>query len=571
MISQLSAFLQPATRKRNVRILLRFLIILAALVTVFSVLFHVLMELEGKKHSWLTGFYWTLTVMSTLGFGDITFSSDLGRLFSIVVLLSGMVFLLMLLPFTLLEFFYAPWIQAQAELRAPRALPESTEGHVILTNYDPVSSSLISKLVHYGYPYALVIADLQEALKFHDAGLKVVVGDLDQPETYRAMQVRKALMVVATGKDVTNTNIAFTVRESAESVPIITLAECDDAVDNLELAGSSHVIQLPEMMGQSLARRISGADARSHVIGNFGELLIAEATAARTPLAGKTLAESRIRANTGVTVIGLWQRGKFTMATADTRIDTYSVLVMAGSAEQLRAYDELFCIYHVTGDPVIIVGGGRVGTATARALAERDMECRIVEIDKSRIPPDDARYVHGSASEISVLTLAGIKTAPAVVITTQDDDTNVYLTIYCRRLRPDIQIISRATRERNVSTLHRAGADFVLSYGSMGATAIFNYLKSTNILLLAEGLHVAETNVPASLAGQSLAEAAIPYHTACTVVAVRTNGVVRSNPPPETRLDLGAELILICTPDSEEQFLKRYGARKLRSARRSPT
>ena len=44
-------------------------------------------EREGQAHSWLTGLYWTLTVMSTLGFGDITFHSDLGRAFSIVVLM----------------------------------------------------------------------------------------------------------------------------------------------------------------------------------------------------------------------------------------------------------------------------------------------------------------------------------------------------------------------------------------------------------------------------------------------------------------------------------------------------
>ena len=87
---------------------------------VYSILFHVLMLYEGQEHSWMTGLYWTLTVMSTLGFGDITFHSDLGRTFSIVVLLSGMVSLLMLLPFTFIEFFYAPWMQrAIASAGAP--------------------------------------------------------------------------------------------------------------------------------------------------------------------------------------------------------------------------------------------------------------------------------------------------------------------------------------------------------------------------------------------------------------------------------------------------------------------
>lgn len=43
-----------------------------------------MLHAEGRYHSWITGIYWTLTVMTTLGFGDITFTNDIGRLFSII-------------------------------------------------------------------------------------------------------------------------------------------------------------------------------------------------------------------------------------------------------------------------------------------------------------------------------------------------------------------------------------------------------------------------------------------------------------------------------------------------------
>jgi len=59
----------------------------------------------------VTGVYWTLVDMTTLGFGDITSTSDMGRLFSIVVLLSGVVFLLVMLPFLFIRLFYAPWLE----------------------------------------------------------------------------------------------------------------------------------------------------------------------------------------------------------------------------------------------------------------------------------------------------------------------------------------------------------------------------------------------------------------------------------------------------------------------------
>jgi voltage-gated potassium channel len=570
LVSQLTYFLKPATSRRNIRLLLRFLLVLVVLVTVFSILFHVLMVFEGQEHSWLTGVYWTLTVMSTLGFGDITFTSDAGRAFSIFVLLSGMIFLLILLPFTFIEFFYAPWMKAQAEARAPRELPESTSGHIILTNLDPVSNSLMQKLEHYGYPYALLVNDLEEALRLHDLGFDVVLAGSDRPETYRLVRANRAALVAATGNDMANTNVAFTVREMSQSVPIITTASSKDSVDILELAGSSLVIELGEMMGQALARRISGVDARAHVIGEFGDLLIAEATAAGTPLVGKTLAESDLRKHTGVNVIGIWKRGEYETPSATALIDAHSVLVLAGSAEQLRNYDELFCIYHVSPGSVIIIGGGRVGRTIVQALKEHAIEFRVVESNPARIR-DKATYVEGSAADRETLEQAGIDRAPAIVITTHDDDTNIYLTIYCRRLRPDIQIISRATRERNVSTLHRAGADFVLSYASMGATAIFNYLRRGGVVVIAEGLHLAETRVPDALGGKTLAEAAIPNLTGCNVVALRSESGLTINPDPSTVLTAGSEIILIGTPESEERFMKLYGAQAPRASHTAPS
>ena len=62
--AQVAYFLQNRKAKTNIGRLLKFVAILFLLIVVYSVLFHILMEHEGQKFSWLTGFYWTLTVMS---------------------------------------------------------------------------------------------------------------------------------------------------------------------------------------------------------------------------------------------------------------------------------------------------------------------------------------------------------------------------------------------------------------------------------------------------------------------------------------------------------------------------
>lgn len=182
MAAQMTLLLKTGGRRSNGWILFKFALMLIFLFVLFSVLFHVLMMYEGRYYSWITGFYWTLTTMSTLGFGDITFHSDLGRLFSIVVLFSGIVFLLVMLPFTFIQFFYAPWLEAQNKSRAPRSIPETTAGHVILTHFDAVAVTLIEKLEQYGIPYVVLVLELQQALDLHDRGYRVVVGELDDPE-----------------------------------------------------------------------------------------------------------------------------------------------------------------------------------------------------------------------------------------------------------------------------------------------------------------------------------------------------------------------------------------------------
>jgi Trk K+ transport system NAD-binding subunit len=557
IIAQLTQFLQKGTSRRNLKVLLRLLAVLAVLVAIYSVIFHFLMLREGREYSWFTGIYWTLTVMSTLGFGDITFTRDLGLAFSMCVLLTGTVFMLILLPFTFIQFFYAPWMAAQSEARAPRRLPAETSDHILLTHYDPVTSTLINKLTRYHYPYFLLVPDVEEALRLHDLGLKVVVGDLDNPETYRKLQIEQAALVATTASDAVNTHVVFTVRELAENVPIIATVDDPASADILELAGSSRVLQLSEMLGQSLARRSHGNDAMAHVIGQYDQLLIAETTVAGTPMVGKTLQEIGLRSRLGITVLGVWEHGLFETARQETPVGPSTVLLLAGSREQLEKYNELYCIYRIPEAPVVVLGGGRVGRATIRALIERGLDYRVVEQKPEKIQ-DPEKFILGNAAELEVLKEAGIMEAPTVIITTHDDDINVYLTIYCHRLRPDIQIISRVSFERNIHTLHRAGADFVISYASMGANAIFNLLERGDTLMVAEGLDVFKIKTPPSLVGKTIAESAIRSNTGCMVVALESNHAMEINPDPNQSLPADAEIILIGSVEAENRFLDMY-------------
>ncbi|HUF49166.1 MAG TPA: ion channel, partial [Vicinamibacterales bacterium] len=220
----LAATLADRRARQNLRTLRHLLLMLVSLILIYTVVFHFLMEYEGQRHSWFTGIYWTVVAMSTLGFGDITFQSDLGRLFSVVVVLSGMIVLLIILPFTFIQFFYAPWLEARDAARAPRSLPPDTTRHVILTSWGPIEMALAPRLRQFGTACVVVVPELAHALELHDSGVTVMLGDFDDPDTYVRAKVGQASLVVATGADTTNTNIAATVREASDRVPIVATA-----------------------------------------------------------------------------------------------------------------------------------------------------------------------------------------------------------------------------------------------------------------------------------------------------------------------------------------------------------
>ncbi len=561
--TQLSYFLQNKEIKQNLPILLKYIGALVAVIVVFTVIFHfIMLYAEGEEHSWITGLYWTLTVMSTLGFGDITFQTDIGRFFSVIVLMTGIVMLLIVLPFAFIRFFYAPWLEAQIHSRAPRELPPSIEGHVLLTARDAIAPGLITRLERDDIPYTLIEPDPAVASEWFTEGLSVAVGDIDSKETYRSLQASRARLVFANRDDIVNTNIALTVREAAPDVPLAAVADNEDAIDILELSGATHVLPLKRWLGEQLANRINAQRAGLHPIGEYEDLKIAELPVHNTPLAGHTIRETRLREKTGVNIIGVWKRGRMEPARPDTELTDQCVPVVMGTDTQLDELDSILAIYDVNPNPVLLIGGGNVGSAAARSLAEKDVPVHLVERKEERcrmLRDVVTKVFHGDASDYHLLHEAGIDKAPSVLLTTNDDAINVYLTSYCRRLNPELRIVSRITHERTLDAIYRAGADFVLSYSTLGVDAVMAILNDKELVVLGEGVDLFTRALPSSLHGTTLVESGIGAKTGLNVVAVKHDGEIVTRLRADLQLKEGDELVMIGADEQVETFVNTYG------------
>lgn len=128
---------------------------------------------------------------------------------------------------------------------------------------------------------------------------------------------------------------------------------------------------------------------------------------------------------------------------------------------------------------MVVIGGGKVGRAAAQALKARSIPVHMAERNPDLADvigdlPDE--LIIGDAADRRVMDRVGLDRAPSVLLSTNEDATNIYLSSYCRRLNPEVRIVSRITHERNVAAIQRAGADLVLSYTTLGVETVLSFL-----------------------------------------------------------------------------------------------
>ena len=108
-----------------------------------------------------------------------------------------------------------------------------------------------------------------------------------------------------------------------------------------------------------------------------------------------------------------------------------------------------------------------------------------------------------------MLDAAGLADATAVLLTPSDDAVNIYLSVYCRRLKPTLRLVSRIVHHRNHEAIHRAGVDFALSYSTIGAEAVMAIIEGQEFLWLGEDVDVFTEDVPEKLVNKTLGRAAL--------------------------------------------------------------
>lgn len=207
---------------------------------------------------------------------------------------------------------------------------------------------------------------------------------------------------------------------------------------------------------------------------------------------------------------------------------------------------------------VVLCGWGRVGSSIARYVSGAGTDIVVVEKSADRLAAVNVPYVHGDATDDSVLREAGIDRARVLVTALSDDADNLYVTLTARSLRPDLFIVARAVSDSADAKLRQAGADRVVNPQSIGGQRMAAFAMQPHVaefvdVVMHDGslefrLEQVVVDRGSPLSGQTLRSARLHERTGALVLAMRNSeGTFRTNPGSEDHIEPGDVLIVIGT------------------------
>jgi len=299
--------------------------------------------------TWLDSAYMTIITLSTVGFGEIYPLKEESRLFTIVLILMGVITIGYIVNrFT--EAIIEGYFQQRIRRRQEKQMIESLEQHYIVCGFGRMGRQVATEFQSEKIPFAIVDANLQQVEAAKQVGYVAFQGDATLDETLLAVQIDKAVcLVAALGSDAENLYTILSAKTLNPDLRAIARASSEEAVQKLQRAGADAVIS-PYITG---GRRLAAAALRPLVM-DFVDGILSGADRSFymeeymldpeiCTCVGQTLREARLRSQSGALVLAIRRSDGTLVAgpTGETRLMPKDLLICMGTAEQLRSLNRV--------------------------------------------------------------------------------------------------------------------------------------------------------------------------------------------------------------------------------------
>jgi voltage-gated potassium channel len=195
-------------------------------------------------------FYFTLVTASTVGYGDVTPTTEGATLFAMSVLLLGTASFAVALGTLLTPAIEARLTKALGTMSDSQL--ELLDDHFIVVGVGDLTGPILEELGEGNAPFVVISRDPENAQRLRERGYEVITADPSEDEPLRRAGIERArALVAATNDDAQDAMVILTARELNPDLRIVAAATDRENVKKLRRAGADTVLS-PSVIGGHL-------------------------------------------------------------------------------------------------------------------------------------------------------------------------------------------------------------------------------------------------------------------------------------------------------------------------------
>jgi len=295
-----------------------------------------------EGYSWLDSMYTAAQTVTTVGYGDLTPVTPEGRVFSIILMLTGAGTVLYGLTLLAQSVIHSGMVEAYGR-KAKMKQIENLRDHYIVCGAGRVGRRVIRNLQKEGLPHVIIETDEKKLEELELNGTSVMIGDATLEENLKGAQVRFARgLASCLPDDAANVYVVLTARGLNPGLHIVSRAVEEQAEPTLIRAGANRVVAPTIIGSQSMARALlkpAIADFMESIVAETLDLVFEEVAIDKpSPYANKHLRDTNLLSELNLIVVAIRRSdGHLEFhPNGNTLIEESDLLIVIGQAESVK-------------------------------------------------------------------------------------------------------------------------------------------------------------------------------------------------------------------------------------------